>query len=924
MTIDRSMIIKPKAHGANCSECPLRSRQFCGSYIPADAVLTVVGEKPGIEEVIEGVPFIGASGIVLRQALEYSGVDPKKVAMTNAVLCLPIGTDDPPAEAVAACATRLDLDIRRSGAKHIVAAGNVAARALDQLSGRTVEAGVMARAGTTYDYSRMTIDDSAATYETEAIDIRNRHFKYTVTTNPAYVLRQDPYTPTYLRHMQVAINPIDRNFDINRVKIAVMDETNKSRVIEYLNSFDAGAPCAFDVETGDLQWFDTPARPAAPLLCLVFTFEDWRSVIIPAEYLDDPIVFETVDNVLNNYRYRIIAHNGKFDQNVMIARTGIRFDIDDDTMLAHYALFELGAHGLKENATEYLGAPDYEEDLIVSWFRANGMASSDKRDYSKLPKDRLFKYAAIDGAVTLQLWRIFDAELRAKNLYDYPYRKVLIETANALPYIEQTGIGIDRAQLAHARAEFEEALTTIEAAMTAIVMPLIEAKSERARTMEGSLYRELLRLMAKRKKVSDGVPNGKGGFKRGTAEYVTTYQYNPRSNDQTSAILYGVLGLQLTKRLIKPTTSNTGKEALDALPNHPFIDELRQHRRLAKMVDTYISSIERRATIDDLIHVDFRLTGTEIGRLSAANGDHGIPRPDDYYGAVIRSMFTANPADPNEVLVIADYNQAELRAFAHLAQVQFLLEKYRNGEDVHTETAVMLEKYGAPIFVGFVAATMVLSDPNAAPDAIKRAKALIKRLRVLAKNTNFGNIYLGGAEGISGMIGGAIPAAVIREVLKVYHLIMPEAKEYAERQYRFLCQHGYVKTVFNRHRRFYIISEYNKEEARKAAVHMVVAGSAADLTNLSSARLVNAGVRVCHSVHDSLIARARRDEAPQVAQLMKSIMENTGAEFMSSLPWIADIETIGNEDGSIDYPRRWSPVPDRKDFDKRGKLIIPD
>lgn len=900
--------MNPKAPFADCANCPLQSRPMCHSRIPEGAVLTVIGEKPGTEEIIENTPFIGQSGVVLRQALEYSGVDPKLVAMTNAVLCLPIGSDDPPDDAIRACSARLDADIRRSGAKHIVAAGNVAARALDQLSGREVNSGILARAGKTYDYSRMVINEAGATYDTDIIDVRNTRFKYTCTTNPAYVLRLDPYTPTYLRHMQIAVNPYERNFDINAVKFVVMDETNKARVLQYINSFDRGAPLAFDVETGDLIWYNTPARPASPLLCLVLTFEDWRSVIIPADMLRDPTVQQAVEFALDEYW--IIAHNGKFDQNVMKAREDIVFEVNDDTMLAHYALFELGAHGLKENATEYLGAPDYEETLIVSWFRDHGMAAQDKRDYAALPKDRLYKYAAIDGAVTLQLWRIFDAELKAKNLYEWPYRNVLMTVANALPIMEQNGIGIDREQLAHARIEFESALALVEQTMTAMLMPLIAARPDLG---------ELRRLMSNRRKIYEGDPNGKGGIKRGTAQYETYYAYNPRSPDQTSIILYDVLGLKLNKRLIKPTKANTGKEALDALPDHPFIVELRQHRRLAKMIDTYISSIERRLTVDDLLHVDFRITGTEIGRLSAASGDHGIPRPDDYYGAVIRSMFTADPHNDDEVLVIADYNQAELRAFAHLAQVAFLLEKYRNGEDVHTETGIMLDRYKAPIFHGFEYACDVVAGRHTAPaEQIEAMKKLIKRLRVLAKNVNFGKIYLGGAAGISGMIGGAVPASVIKEVLKVYREIMPEADEYAERQFAFLSQHGYVKTIFNRHRRFYVISEFNREEARKAAVHMVVAGSAADLTNISSARLVNAGVRLCHSVHDSLIARAHRSEAQQVADLMKSIMEKTGSEFMPSLPWIADIEVLK----SGEFPRRWVPQPKRSDYDARGKLIV--
>lgn len=878
-----------KAYLADCDNCPLQKRQFCPSSIPAGAVLTVVGEAPGVEEVIEQKPFIGPSGLVLDGALRYVGINPAKVAMTNAVLCRPVANDGTPAEAIKACSARLAHDIRTAGAKYIIAAGNAALFSLDKLAGRSASAGVMARAGETYDYYVSDVD--GGTYDDDRVNSVNHVFKYTATVNPAYVLRNDEYAPIYVRHVARAAKPYVRDFTIDKVTFAVMTQDNRDRIIQYLNSFDRGAPCAFDVETDHLQWYDTPEMPAADLLCLVFTLENWRSVIIPADMLSDPAVRSIVEVCFNEYH--IIAQNGKFDQNVMQARCGIYFELADDTMLMHYALYELGAHGLKELATEYLGAPKYEEIFIDEWFKANGIAQANRR-YSLIPKDNLYKYAAIDGAATLQLWRIFKPELNAKGLTEYPYKRVLMTIANALPQIEQAGIPIDRDQLIHASIAFQKDLSELEAEMTALVAPMIATLPENS---------ELRRLMRGKTKATRDI-----------------YKYNPRSNPQTSAILYDLLNLRLQKRLIKPTGTNTGKEALEALPPHPFIDLLRHHRRIAKMFDTYIASIDRRATVDNIIHVDFRLTGTEIGRLSAANGDHGIPRADDYYGAVIRSLFIADPREDDEVLVIADYSQAELRAFAHLAQVEFLLDKYRKGQDVHNETALMLEELGAALFAGYREATTIVANAHmCTPQAVKNAKAIIKRLRVIAKNINFGNIYQGGPAGISGMIGGAIPVSVVASVLKVYHKLMPEAPAFAASQFAYLQAHGYVKTVFNRHRRFYVLTDANKNEAQKAVVHMVVAGSAADCTNISAARLVRDGVRICHMVHDSLIARAKRHEAPAVAKLMSDTMISVGAEYMPSVPWLVDIEY--QDEAAQTFPRRWVSVPDRSRFDSRGKLL---
>lgn len=866
-----------KAPYANCDQCPLQARQMCGSHIPANATMLVIGEAPGVDEIIDRKPFVGDSGKVLEGALTYVGIDWSRVAKTNAVLCRPRQGEGTPIEAVEACLPRLEYDIRQANTTKIIAAGNYAAYAMDQLAGTIYGGGIMSRAGEVYDFE---VNGAPATY--------------TTVVNPAYLLRNDEYAPTYLRQIERAVRDHRRDFDLARVEIAVMTPANKIRIIEYLNSFDRGAPCAFDVETDHLQWYETPSTPAAPLLCLVITLEDWRSVIIPVDMYADPSVRAAVDMCFTEYH--IITQNGKFDQNVMSVREGVSFDVSDDTMLMHYALYELGSHGLKELATEYLGAPDYEGMYIDAEFERLGIAKKDRR-YSLIPPDKLYKYAGIDGVVTLQLWRIFLPELHARGLYEYPYREVLLSVANALPIIEQTGIGIDTDQLDEAALEFGKDIAKIEADMTAIVAPLVAKLPE---------DHELRRLTRGKKKADRD-----------------KYTYNPKSPPQTHYVLYDprMLNFDMPKRLIKPTATNTGKEALEKLPaDQPFVGLLRHHRRVSKMFDTYIASIQRRTTTRGLLNVDFRLTGTEIGRLSASGGDHGIPRPDDYYGAVIRSAFIADPNDEDEVLVIADFSQAELRAFAHLANVKFLIAKYNAGQDVHNETALMLEAAGAPIFAGYKAAQDVIANAVAhTAETVKAAKAFVKRLRVLAKNINFGNIYQGGAAGISGMIGGAVPIGVVAGVLKVYHNIMPEAADFARSQYEFLLAHGYVKTVFNRHRRFYVINDLNREEAKKAVVHMVTAGSAADCSNVAAARLVRDGVRICHMLHDSLIARSKRSEAQAVADHMVATMQSVGSEFMPRVPWIADIDYL--DEAARTFPRRWVPKPDRARYDDRGKPL---
>jgi uracil-DNA glycosylase family protein len=49
------------------------------------APLVLVGEQPGDQEDLEGAPFVGPAGRVLREALAEAGIDPRSVYLTNAV-----------------------------------------------------------------------------------------------------------------------------------------------------------------------------------------------------------------------------------------------------------------------------------------------------------------------------------------------------------------------------------------------------------------------------------------------------------------------------------------------------------------------------------------------------------------------------------------------------------------------------------------------------------------------------------------------------------------------------------------------------------------------------------------------------------------------------------------------------------------------
>lgn len=67
-----------------CRLCETATQTVWGEGLPG-AALMIVGEQPGDREDLEGRPFVGPAGRLLRQAMAGAGIDPAQVWLTNAV-----------------------------------------------------------------------------------------------------------------------------------------------------------------------------------------------------------------------------------------------------------------------------------------------------------------------------------------------------------------------------------------------------------------------------------------------------------------------------------------------------------------------------------------------------------------------------------------------------------------------------------------------------------------------------------------------------------------------------------------------------------------------------------------------------------------------------------------------------------------------
>jgi DNA polymerase len=95
------------------------------------AKLMFVGEGPGAQEDIQGLPFVGRSGQLLdRLVLEEMGLSREQFYIANTVKCRPPGNRDPLPDEIESCRPYLEGQLELIRPKVVVTLGNFATRLL--------------------------------------------------------------------------------------------------------------------------------------------------------------------------------------------------------------------------------------------------------------------------------------------------------------------------------------------------------------------------------------------------------------------------------------------------------------------------------------------------------------------------------------------------------------------------------------------------------------------------------------------------------------------------------------------------------------------------------------------------------------------------------------------------------------------------
>jgi DNA polymerase I len=332
--------------------------------------------------------------------------------------------------------------------------------------------------------------------------------------------------------------------------------------------------------------------------------------------------------------------------------------------------------------------------------------------------------------------------------------------------------------------------------------------------------------------------------------------FNVNSTPQLREILFDKLGLTPQKRT--KTGFSTDASSLEKLAGqHAIIEHLLAYREVEKLRSTYGDGLLAEVAADGRIHATFNQTVARTGRLSSDQPNlHNIPVRSEI-GREFRRAFV--PA-PGCELLVADYNQIELRCIAHLAQDPGLIESFRSGRDIHTETASRV--FGV------------------------NPRVVTIEQRSKAKMVSYGLAYGMEAYGLGQRLN--IPTEEAALILLAYFEAFPSVKEYMERTVAEARERGYTETLFGRRRQIPELSSPNyriRQAGERQAMNAGIQGLAADIFKVALVRLTAAleelqmDSQLILQVHDEVLLDVPPAEHDRAAKVVVDTM--TGAVELS-------------------------------------------
>ena len=329
-------------------------------------------------------------------------------------------------------------------------------------------------------------------------------------------------------------------------------------------------------------------------------------------------------------------------------------------------------------------------------------------------------------------------------------------------------------------------------------------------------------------------------------------EFNINSTPQLREILFERLGLPVIKRTkTGPSTDSSVLEEL-AVRGHELPRLMMDYRQLEKLRGTYVDALPALVNpATKRIHTTFNQAVAATGRLSSSDPNlQNIPIRTPL-GREIRRGFVSSEGS---MLVTADYSQIELRILAHFSGDEVFVRAFREGKDVHRETAAVI--FDVPV------------------DEVTGG------MRDQAKTVNFATLYGQGPFGLSRQLGISMDEA--KRFIAQYFERFAGVRRFLDEQVAQARETGYVETLLGRRRyvpelraRAWNVRQFGERVAQNTPIQ----GTAADLIKVAMIRVGRAlgddsGASMLLQVHDELVFEVEDGRAPEVTATVAEVMES--------------------------------------------------
>ena len=576
------------------------------------------------------------------------------------------------------------------------------------------------------------------------------------------------------------------------------------------------------------------------------TYEPAPTQLYPHEVMEllQPLMFSDKGKV---------GHNVKFDLMTVAKYYGGELPpgpYHDTLVLTHVLDEDRQSYDLKSLTGDWFKVP---YDKRAAWYPNLGKQGTDN-----FGLDEVARYLAKDIRYA---WLRFTDLLRRlerkglRQVYDFE-----MQVYPSIMTMETTGFPIDLSHMNEVRADLEGRIAEVE---------------DEAWKLAGDQF-PLSNLDAKR-----WVLFGEGARKNQSGEAIPVYGANK--------VKLKSQGLRIRSRTEKSDVPQVTSQVLEyyADRGNRMAELLSDWAGLEKLRGTFIEGITGFLNPHPeglpTIHSSFHLHRTVTGRFSASEPNiHQLPR-EQKGRTSIRRLFVAGPG---RRLIVADYDQIELRCAGFLSGDPEMIQVFIDGRDIHAEAAVAMFRMAAAEVTG--------------------------ELRQVGKTQNFAVLYGAGEQKIALVARCTLERA--QELIRSYFARFSQLERWKYRELQLARKRGdrqnpwsdpprVVIPPFGRLRRLPMLFELDRDyirfHAERQAINALCQGFAAYITKLAMVELHDTlpkGATMIAQVHDEIIVIADDDVVEEAEQITKRVMEGVldptnGTPILGTVPLVVSAAT---------------------------------